>query len=227
MAFLDFLRPKPAVKPLSFSEPIFIKENSSTKNQIEKLEKWKELIIPEQADRLTKDIKKLTSGLNGEKFDFDSLIRTPMRSINDFLEDNEKVSNVYDVTQPSILSCIGEKSIRRATVIKDYAYTITTRQDRTPAQVIDCGNGRYRYLTERECWRLMGYTDADFEAAKAVHRRRGRYYTALYAQAGNSIAVPIFESIFRKIILNESGTKEARKPMPGQRTIFEYLEDEE
>lgn len=26
-----------------------------------------ELIIPEQADRLTKDIKKLTSGLNGEK----------------------------------------------------------------------------------------------------------------------------------------------------------------
>lgn len=167
------------------------------------------------------------SGLNGEKFDFDSLIRTPMRSINDFLEDNEKVSNVYDVTQPSILSCIGEKSIRRATVIKDYAYTITTRQDRTPAQVIDCGNGRYRYLTERECWRLMGYTDADFEAAKAVHRRRGRYYTALYAQAGNSIAVPIFESIFRKIILNESGTKEAQKPMPGQRTIFDYLEDEE
>ena len=67
MAFLDFLRPKPAVKPLSFSEPIFIKENSSTKNQIEKLEKWKELIIPEQADRLAKDIKKLTSGLNGEK----------------------------------------------------------------------------------------------------------------------------------------------------------------
>ena len=73
----------------------------------------------------------------------------------------------------------------------------------------------------------MGYTDADFEAAKAVHRRRGRYYTALYAQAGNSIAVPIFESIFRKIILNESGTKEAQKPMSGQRTIFDYLEDEE
>ena len=73
----------------------------------------------------------------------------------------------------------------------------------------------------------MGYTDTDFEAAKAVHRRRGRYYTALYAQAGNSIAVPIFESIFRKIILNESGTKETQKPMPGQRTIFDYLEDEE
>ena len=40
--------------------------------------------------------------------------------------------------------------------------------------------------------------------AKAVHKRAGRYYTALYKQAGNSIAVPIFESIFRKIILNET-----------------------
>ena len=151
------------------------------------------------------------SGLNGEKFDFDSLIRTPMRSINDFLEDNEKVSNVYDVTQPSILSCIGEKSIRRATVIKDYAYTITTRQDRTPAQVIDCGKGRYRYLTELECWRLQGYTDEDFERAKKAQQKKGRYYTALYKQAGNSIAVPIFESIFRKIILNEVREKEEQK----------------
>ena len=30
-----------------------------------------------------------------------------------------------------------------------------------------------------------------------------KYYKALYDQAGNSIAVPIFESIFRKIILHE------------------------
>ena len=93
--------------------------------------------------------------------------------------------------------------------------------------MIDCGGGRYRYLTERECWRLQGYTDEEFEAAKAVQKRVGRYRMALYKQAGNSIAVPIFESIFRKIILNESGTKEAQKPIPGQRTIFDYLEDEE
>lgn len=100
-------------------------------------------------------------------------------------------------------ACIGEKGIRRATVIKDCAYTITTRQDRTPAQVIDRGDGRYRYLTERECWRLMGYSDEDFDRAKAVQERNGKYYKALYDQAGNSIAVPIFESIFRKIILQE------------------------
>lgn len=103
----------------------------------------------------------------------------------------------------TVLACIGEKGIRRATVIKDCAYTITTRQDRTPAQVIDRGDGRYRYLTERECWRLMGYSDEDFDRAKAVQERNGKYYKALYDQAGNSIAVPIFESIFRKIILQE------------------------
>lgn len=136
------------------------------------------------------------SVLNGEKFEFDDLIRTPMRNLQEFLEDD--VPDIYDVTQPSVLACIGEKGIRRATVIKDCAYTITTRQDRTPAQVIDRGDGRYRYLTERECWRLMGYSDEDFDRAKAVQERNGKYYKALYDQAGNSIAVPIFESIFRK-----------------------------
>lgn len=122
-----------------------------------------------------------------------------------FLEKNEDVPEVYDVTQPSVYNAIGKKNaIRRATVIEEYAMTITTRQDRTPAQVIDCGGGRYRYLTERECWRLQGYTDEDFERAREVQKRVGRYYTALYKQAGNSIAVPIFESIFRKIILGET-----------------------
>ena len=75
------------------------------------------------------------SVLGGEKFQFDELIRTPMRSIDEFLEKNEEVPEVYDVTQPSVREVIGVTgSVRRATVIEDYAFTITTRQDRTPAQ---------------------------------------------------------------------------------------------
>lgn len=150
------------------------------------------------------------SVLGKEKFDFNDLIRTPMRNIREFLEDSDSVPSVYDVTQPSVYNVIGHTGIKRATVIKDYAFTITTRQDRTPAQVIDCGGGRYRYLTELECWRLQGYTDEDFKRAKAAQRRVGRYYMALYKQAGNSIAVPIFESIFRKIILNETQERRQR-----------------
>ena len=144
------------------------------------------------------------SSLNGEMFDFSSLEKTPMRSIRDFLLNNDDVSNVYDVTQPSVYNVIGKTGIRRATVINDYAFTITTRQDRTPAQVIDCGNGRYRYLTERECWRLQGYTDEDFDRASEVHRKNGRFKMPLYKQAGNSIPVTIFESIFKKIILDNN-----------------------
>lgn len=143
------------------------------------------------------------SSLDGKEFSFDDLIRTPMRDISEILLDNRSVPSVYNVTQPSILESIGETGIRRATIIKDYAYTVTTRQDRTPAQIIDCGNGRYRYLTELECWRLMGYTDEDYLRAERAQCKNGRYYMSLYKQAGNSIAVPIFESIFRKMLLGE------------------------
>lgn len=143
------------------------------------------------------------SMLGKEKFIFDNLIKTPMRHIGEFLQDNRVVSAVYDVTQPSILNAIGKTGIRRTNIIGDYAYTITTRQDRTPAQVIDKGNGCFRYLTELECWRLQGYSDKDFAAANAVHKRVGRYKRALYKQAGNSIPVPIFESMFRKMFLDE------------------------
>ena len=144
------------------------------------------------------------SSLDGSVFSFDDLIKTPAKDISEFLLDNDSVPRVYDVTQPSILNAIGETGIRRATIIRDYAYTITTRQDRTPAQIIDCGGGRYRYLTERECWRLMGYSDSDYERAEEAQSKNGRYYMSLYKQAGNSIAVPIFESIFRKMLLGET-----------------------
>lgn len=144
------------------------------------------------------------SSYGNEMFSFNDLLKTPMRDIKDFLIDNEYVSDAYDVTQPSVLNGVGKTGIKRATIINDYAYTITTRQDRTPAQVIDCGGGRYRFLTELECWRLQGYSDDDYYAAQSAHKKIGKYYMPLYKQAGNSIPVPIFESIFRKILFGET-----------------------
>lgn len=158
------------------------------------------------------------SVLGKDAFSFVDLIRTPMKNISEYLE--KDVSDVYRVTQPSVLNAIGKTGIKRATIIKEYAYTITTRQDRTPAQVIDLGNGKYRYLTELECWRLQGYSDKDFRSAASVQPRNGRYSMALYKQAGNSIPVPIFESIFRKIILGETNDQ-----LPGQMTIDEWLSE--
>lgn len=72
---------------------------------------------------------------------------------------------------------------------------------RSPAQVIALDDGRYRYLTEKECWRLQGYSDEDFEAALKAHPGKpGKLNGALYKQAGNSIPVPIFESIFKQLL---------------------------
>ena len=141
--------------------------------------------------------------LGDNKFDFDKLHTLRMKNINNYLEDNN-VESEYKVTQPSILHAIGNQGIRRATIITDHAYTITTRQDRTPAQIIDCNDGTYRYLTERECWRLQGYNDKDFDAAlKANPKRKNCMNRTLYKQAGNSIPIPVLESIF-KVILEDS-----------------------
>ncbi len=140
------------------------------------------------------------SMLDQPQFNFRILKQTPMRDIREFLLNNDEVERVYDVTQPSVLSVIGKTGIKRATVIEDFAYTITTRQDRTPAQIIDCGAGRFRYLTELECWRLQGYSDEDYNAAASTVERNGRFRMPMYKQAGNSIPVDIFESIFEVLL---------------------------
>lgn len=140
------------------------------------------------------------SCLNSRMFDFSKLRHIPMKPLKEYLQSD--VPEVYTVTQPSILKAIGNKgSAKRATIISDYAYTITERQDRCPAQIIDCGGGRYRFLTELECWRLFGYSDEDYYAAeKANPKGNSLVNRALYKQAGNSIVVPIFEAIFEMLI---------------------------
>lgn len=162
------------------------------------------------------------SCLNGEKFNFDHLIKTPMRNIWEILTDIYGPEHI--VTQPSMLERIGTGQSEfngRVQVIEDCAMTITCKQMRCPnSGVIDLGDGRYRYLTERECWRLQGYSDDDFDNALSVHPGTpGKLNGALYKQSGNSIPVPIFESIFRKIIYNET-----QDNLKGQMTIFDYPE---
>lgn len=151
--------------------------------------------LPQNRDRVF-----VVSKLNGDPFNFNLLRKKSMRNINEFLLSNSEVSSVYDVTQPSVLEAIGKKGIRRATIIRDFAWTITTRQDRTPAQIIDCGNKRFRYLTEQECWRLQGYHDTDYFKAESMYEVNGRFRMPLYKQSGNSIPVTFFEAIFEVIL---------------------------
>lgn len=140
------------------------------------------------------------SVLDGEEFDFGRLELKDMQPLSNFLDDD--YMDCHIVTQPSILNGVGKTgTVKRTTVLDDFAYTVTTRQDRTPAQVVQLEDGRYRFLTEKECWRLQGYSDADFfRAVTANIAPYGKMNRVLYHQAGNSIPVPIFESLFKVIL---------------------------
>lgn len=54
---------------------------------------------------------------------------------------------------------------------------------------------RIRKLTPLECWRLMGFDDADFRKAAQVNSN-----TQLYKQAGNSIVVNVLEGILGNLL---------------------------
>lgn len=89
--------------------------------------------------------------------------------------------------------------LRRGRVGKERANTIDTR----PHQAVitedsNMENIRIRKLTPRECWRLMGFDDEDFNKARAVNSD-----TQLYKQAGNSIVVNVLEAIMSNMFRND------------------------
>ena len=55
--------------------------------------------------------------------------------------------------------------------------------------------GRVRRLTPRECWRLQGFTDEQFNKAQATGLSDAR----LYKMAGNAVSVPVISAIGQKI----------------------------
>lgn len=54
-----------------------------------------------------------------------------------------------------------------------------------------------RKLTPKECWRLMGFSDDDFDKASKVNSN-----SQLYKQAGNSIVVNVLMEIFKKMFID-------------------------
>lgn len=52
-----------------------------------------------------------------------------------------------------------------------------------------------RRLTPRECWRLQGFTDEQFDKA----RDAGLSDTQLYKQAGNAVSVPVVYDIGKRL----------------------------
>ena len=80
----------------------------------------------------------------------------------------EKEARIYDDTAPTL------RSSRSGLKVTDAKY-------------------RIRKLTPRECFRLMGFTDNDFDKIHGISN------TQLYKMAGNSIVVNVLEAIFKQL----------------------------
>ena len=74
---------------------------------------------------------------------------------------------------------------------------------------------RIRKLTPKECWRLMGFDDEDYERAAQVNSN-----TQLYKQAGNSIVVNVLEAILNKLLIDNSN----QNVIKGQTTIYDFID---
>lgn len=88
----------------------------------------------------------------------------------------------------------GYDQIKRIYSSDGLSPTLSTMQggNREPKILDD----RIRKLTPLECWRLMGFSDDDFNKAKQVCSN-----SQLYKQAGNSICVNVLEKIFNKLLI--------------------------
>lgn len=74
-----------------------------------------------------------------------------------------------------------------------YSPTITTRPEGFKTAILPVTKDiRIRKLTPKECFRLMGFSDQNFDAAKNV----GISNSQLYKQAGNSIVVDVLYYIY-------------------------------
>lgn len=92
----------------------------------------------------------------------------------------------------------------------DVIRTITTKQDRNPNSgnlYFDSkieGRGKFRYLTPRECFLFMGFTDEDYDNVIKNNpevRRNSKLFPRdkMIRMAGNSIPVKLLEGIFLQI----------------------------
>lgn len=86
-----------------------------------------------------------------------------------------------------------DSKLRRVRVQPQRTNTITTSAN---LGVLESENPiRIRKLTPRECWRLQGFTDEQFDKAQAVNSN-----SQLYKQAGNAVTVNVAEEIGKALV---------------------------
>lgn len=93
----------------------------------------------------------------------------------------------------------------RASLEDDLALTIPTKDQTKVALSGEGSKLRIRRLTPKECIRLMGFTDEDYEAMRSI----GMTDSAIYHMAGDSIVVTVLISIFSQLMYEDDRHKKA------------------
>jgi DNA (cytosine-5)-methyltransferase 1 len=145
--------------------------------------------------------------LNGDAFNFDNLQTTPMENIDKFV-DRTFYSDKYRVADRTLAVQFGKLPNNpfngRNMLVGDYARTIVSNYAKVPTSNILAVGDKYRHITEKESWLLMGFDESDFEKAQALYPQRyigGKECMCgiLYRQAGNSIVVQVLQAIIREL----------------------------
>lgn len=93
-----------------------------------------------------------------------------------------------------------DSETRRGRVQPQRSNTLTTSDNL--GVLVDDETIQIRKLTPKECWRLQGFTDEQYEKAAAVNSN-----SQLYKQAGNAVTVNVVEEIGKHIMKIENEVK--------------------
>lgn len=124
-----------------------------------------------------------------------TLATTPTKSNSNYIIIPEKTKKGYAEAYDGDGVYIDRPHQKRGCVQSGMIQTIKTSAN--DIGVVE--NSRIRKLTPKECYRLMGFSDVEFERAEKVNSN-----TQLYKQAGNSIVVDVLEELFC-MLLDEKG----------------------
>ena len=167
--------------------------------------------------KLTKTLKDFLETNVDEKYylsdrQIKGMIRTNYSSykLSKLLKNNDSIIDTIKARFDGCPQCILVKNANKQDVLiyDDYNSKIRKDQNTIGTLTTNCGsstirNGwklidgvRIRKLTPRECWRLMGFDDEDFDKASKINSN-----TQLYKQAGNSIVVNVLEAILSNLLV--------------------------
>lgn len=134
-----------------------------------------------------------------------ALIATDYKQPKQILDNDVKIVAIPQATKQGYIECeVGgvtdlsypDSKTRRGRVQDNWNVSPTITATETGICKIESPI-RIRKLTPRECFRLMGFTDENFDAAQEI----GISNSQLYRQAGNSIVVDVLYYIYRELYI--------------------------